>query len=178
MQTKEGYDPRFPIGPFTKPTELSPEERESAILTLSELPEQLREAVEGLSEEQLDTPYREGGWTVRQVVHHLADSHTTAFHRFRKALTEDTPTVTGYPESLFAELPDRPSPAEWSLQILEGIHARWVMMLQHLKDEQWERGFVHAERGPQTLCEALFLYAWHCEHHLAHITHLRAQRRW
>jgi uncharacterized damage-inducible protein DinB len=171
-------DPRYPIGKFTPPDIVTPEDRRFAILTLAEMPEQLREAVRSLNEEQLDTPYREGGWTVRQVVHHLADSHMTAFHRLRRALTEDNPTVPGYHEALFAELPDRVNPIEWSLNIVEGVHARWISLLEAMSEAQWSRTWNHTERGRQRLDAVMMLYAWHSRHHVAHITHLRAQRGW
>jgi uncharacterized damage-inducible protein DinB len=171
-------DPRYPIGPFTAPSVVTPEDRRYAIFTIGEMPEQLREAVRSLTEEQLDTPYRDGGWTVRQVVHHLADSHMTAFHRLRRALTEDTPTVPGYNEKAFAELPDRVNPVEWSLDIIEGTHARWVSLLESMNESQWARTWNHTERGPQRLDMVTLLYAWHSLHHVAHITHLRAQKGW
>ena len=172
------HDPRYPIGRFTPPETITPEDRRYAIFTLAEMPEQLREAVRGLDDEQQDTPYREGGWTVRQVVHHLADSHMTAFHRLRRALTEEWPEVPGYNEKLFSELPDVIAPIEWSLEIIESVHARWVMILQAMTEDQWARGFRHAERGPSRLDAATMLYAWHSLHHVAHITHLRAERGW
>jgi hypothetical protein len=142
------------------------------------MPELMREAVRHLSAAQLDTPYREGGWTLRQVVHHVADSHMTAFHRLRKALTEDWPEVAGYDEAAFAELPDLTAPVEWSLELIESVHARWVMVLQTMHEEQWHRGFRHSERGPTALDMATLEYAWHSRHHVAHITRLRAQRGW
>lgn len=148
------------------------------MLTLAEMPEQLREAVRSLDEDQLNTPYREGGWTVRQLVHHIADSHMIAFDRARRALTEDWPEVRGYNEKAFAVLPDVTAPVEWSLEILESVHARWVMVLQALDEAGWARGFRHSERGPMRLDEATLLYAWHSRHHVAHITHLRALNRW
>jgi hypothetical protein len=134
--------------------------------------------VEGLSDEQLNTPYREGGWTVRQLVHHIADSHMTAFHRLHKALTEDWPVVLGYDEKTFAMLHDSMAPVAWSLDILDGVHARWVMLLQSLTDEQWKRGFKHQERGPMALDYATMLYAWHSQHHVAHIRALQSQQGW
>ena len=174
----EAIDPRYPIGKFTPPAELTAEERTYSIATIAEMPEQLREALRGLEEDQLDTPYREGGWTVRQLVHHIADSHMTAFFRFRKALTEEWPEVPGYPEKAFAELPDSAAPVEWSLSALEGVHARWVMMMQEMRDEQWQRGFLHSERGRQKLEDVVHLYAWHSRHHVAHITSLRQRQGW
>ncbi len=172
------HDPRYPVGRFRAPETITPEDRRFALIILAEMPEQLREAVRGLEEPQLDTPYREGGWTVRQVVHHLADSHMAAFHRMRRALTEDWPTVEGYKEELFANLPDTVAPVEWSLEIVESVHARWVMLLQALTEEQWARGIVHAERGRMRVDLMIMLYAWHSRHHVSHITHLRAQAGW
>jgi uncharacterized damage-inducible protein DinB len=147
-------------------------------MTLAEAPEQMRQAVRGLDEEQLNTPYREGGWTLRQVVHHVADSHSIAFHRFRRALTEDWPAIQLHDQAAFALLPDNKAPVEWSLEIIESVHARWLMVLQHLQDAQWSRGFKHPTRGDVTLDTALLLYAWHSRHHLAHITHLRMRQGW
>jgi uncharacterized damage-inducible protein DinB len=172
------HDPRYPIGNFTPPAAITPEDRRYGIVTLAELPENLRNAVRGFDEAQLDTPYRDGGWSVRQLLHHIADSHMTAFYRVRKALTEDWPVVTGYDESLFAELPDKTAPTEWSLNLIENVHARWVMLLEQLTEDRWERGYRHAERGPQPLDQATLLYAWHSLHHTAHITTLRARKGW
>ncbi|MES2393117.1 MAG: putative metal-dependent hydrolase [Acidobacteriota bacterium] len=175
----EAPDPRFPIGDFVAPESISDEDRRYAIHTLAEMPELLREAVRHLDEEQINTPYREGGWAVRQVVHHVADSHSTAVFRLRKALTEDWPVVPGYDEKLFAELADvKVAPVEWSLELIESVHARWVMLLQTLDEAQWKRGFKHEERGPMTVEHATLLYAWHSRHHVAHINHLRAQKGW
>ncbi len=171
-------DPRYPVGQFTPPSPITPDDRRHAVLAIAELPEQMREAVRSLDDEQMNTPYREGGWTVRQVVHHVADSHMIAFDRLRRALTEDWPEVRGYDEKGFARLPDVLAPAEWSLEILESVHARWVMVLQSLTEEQWSRGFKHSERGPMSLELATILYAWHSRHHVAHITHLRALHHW
>jgi hypothetical protein len=171
-------DPRYPIGKFTPPATISREDRRSAIHTIEQLPDCLREAVRDLNPAQLDTPYRNGGWTVRQVVHHLGDSHMTAFHRVRRALTEEWPVVAGYDEKAFAELADSRVPVGWSLDLLEGVHARWVTLLQSLTDDQWQRGFKHIERGPSTIDAATPLYAWHSLHHVAHITELRARNGW
>jgi DinB family protein len=172
------FDPRYPIGKFIKPETVMPDERLGAIATLAELPEMLRNAVEGLDVAQLSTPYREGGWTVRQVVHHLADSHMNAFIRVRLALTEDWPTIKPYDEKAWARLRDAAAPIEWSLELVESLHARWVMLLQSLHEEQWLRGYRHPENGPMTVEMATLLYAWHCRHHVAHITHLRAREDW
>jgi hypothetical protein len=171
-------DPRYPLGKFAPPATITPEDRRFAIATIAEMPELLREAIRPLTDEQINTPYREGGWTVRQVAHHLADSHMTAFHRVQRALTEDWPEVHGYQEAAFATLHDVTAPVEWSLQILEGVHGRWVTLLQSLTEEQWVRGFKHSERGKMGLETATLLYAWHSLHHVAHITHLRAARGW
>jgi hypothetical protein len=174
----EAIDPRYPIGKFKMPPTITREDCRYATQTLAELPELLREALRSLDTDQKNTPYREGGWTIRQVVHHVADSHMTAFHRVRRALTEDNPTVAGYDEKAFATLPDVVAPTEWSLELIESLHARWVMMLQGLDDAQWKRTFNHTERGTSTIEQATLLYAWHSRHHLAHVTHLRAQQGW
>jgi uncharacterized damage-inducible protein DinB len=174
----EPHDPRYPIGKFAPPTTITAEDRRYAIQTLADMPELLREAVRGLDDEQMNTPYREGGWTVRQVVHHLADSHMIAFYRLRKALTEDWPQVEGYSEKTFAMLPDLAAPEEWSLELIESVHARWVMLLQAMEEAQWKRGFKHSERGPMALDVATILYAWHSRHHVAHINHLRSREGW
>jgi len=171
-------DLRYPVGTCKTPGTITPEDRRYALLTIAEMPECLREALRNLDQEQMNTPYREGGWTVRQVVHHLADSHMTAFHRIRRALTEEMPTVQGYDEAAFAVLPDVVAPAEWSLELIEAVHARWVMMMQALSEEQWKRGYNHVERGVTTIEEATLLYAWHSLHHVAHITRLRARQGW
>ena len=171
-------DPKYPVGRFTPPAIINPDERTGAIATLAELPEQLRNAVDGLSFAQLSTPYRVGGWTVRQVVHHVADSHMNAFIRVKLALTEDWPTIKPYDEAAWAKLHDVAAPVEWSLELIESLHARWVMLLQSLGEEQWQRGFNHPENGPMTVEMTTLLYAWHSSHHVAHITHLRAKENW
>jgi len=149
------------------------------MLDLAETPEQLRNALDRLNDLQLNTPYREGGWTVRQLVHHIADSHMNAFIRVRLALTEDSPRITAYDEAAWAELHDaKVAPVEWSLELVESLHARWVMMLQGLSEAQWKRAFVHPERGVRTVEEATLDYAWHSRHHLAHIVHLRSAKGW
>ena len=174
-------DPRYPIGRFDRPDPGQPLQEgllQAALWTLSELPENLRNACSELNQSQRDTPYREGGWTVRQLVHHIADSHMNAFIRIRLALTEDNPTITPYNEAAWANLHDSVAPIEWSLELIEALHARWVMLLQSLQPEQWQRAFVHPERGSQTIEFATLLYAWHSRHHVAHITHLRMARNW
>ena len=171
-------DPRYPVGRFTAPSIISPDERTDAIATLAELPEQLRNAVDGLSFAQLSTPYREGGWTLRQLVHHVADSHMNALVRVKLALTEDWPTIKPYDEKAWAMLHDVAAPVEWSLELVESLHARWVMLLQSLTEEQWHRGYNHPEGGKTTVEMATLIYAWHSRHHVAHITHLRAKEGW
>jgi DinB superfamily len=171
-------DPRYPIGKFEKPETITPDDRLNAIATLAELPEQLRNAVDGMDTAELNTPYREGGWTVRQLVHHIADSHMNAFIRVRLALTEDWPTIKPYDERAWATLHDSLAPMEWSLEIIESLHARWVMLLQSLDDQQWQRGFRHPENGPTTVEVCTLAYAWHSRHHVAHVTHLRAKEGW
>ena len=172
-------DLRYPIGNFQTPPAFTADDRALWIATLSHLPTALRNAVQGWDESQFDTPYREGGWTVRQLLHHIADSHMQALSRYKLALTEDWPTVTPYKENLWAELDDsRSAPAEWSLSIIEAVHARWVLLLRSLKEDDWQRGFNHPERGPQALQQTLALYAWHSLHHTAHITSLSQRMGW
>ena len=171
-------DPRYPIGNFQPHVPISGDDRLSAISILAELPTHLRNAVEDLSYAELGTPYREGGWTVRQLVHHIADSHMNAVTRIKLALTEDWPTIKPYDEKSWAVLHDSAAPVEWSLNLIEALHARWVMLLQSLDDAQWGRGFRHPDRGPQSVELAACLYAWHSRHHTAHITHLRHRQGW
>lgn len=171
-------DPKYPLGRFSPPPTITLEDRLAAVETLAQLPEELRHAVEGLDYGQLSTPYRDGGWTLRQVVHHVADSHMNAFIRVRLALTEDWPTIKPYNEAAWATLHDSAAPVEWSLELIESLHARWVMLLQSLDDSQWLRGFKHPENGPMTIEFVTLLYAWHSRHHVAHISHLRSRERW
>lgn len=175
MQT----DPRYPIGRFDRNINVAKEMRIDFIKTIEELPAQLRKEVENLSQQQLDTPYRDGGWTVRQVVHHIPDSHLNAYIRFKLALTEDNPQIKTYEEHLWAELPDTfNTPIEVSLQLLESIHTRWAILLRLLTDTQFEKTFQHPEWGKITLSKTLALYAWHSRHHLAHITELKKRMGW
>ena len=171
-------DLRYPIGGFRHPASMSEADLDEAIATLAALPGQLRCAVESMSEEQVDTPYRDGGWTVRQLVHHIADSHANALIRVKLALTEDWPTIKAYDEKAWAELADSRAPVTWSLDLIEKVHARWVMLLESLDEAQWQRGFVHPERGRSTLEQATLLYQWHSKHHLAHIMNLRKRMQW
>jgi hypothetical protein len=154
-------------------------ERQQWIADIEETPARLRAAVSGLTEEQLDTPYRSGGWTVRQVVHHFADSHMNSYVRFRLALTEDEPTVKPYNEALWAQLSDgRTAPAELSLTLLDTLHQRWVLLLRSLKPEDFSRTLMHPELGRATLEKYLAIYAWHGKHHVAHITGLCDRSGW
>lgn len=154
-------------------------DHKAAIAILAALPENIRSAVSGLDDMQLDTPYREGGWTVRQVVHHVADSHAQAYGRLRLALTEDWPTITAYNQTAWAELHDaKTAPANVSLDLLQALHQRWVMLLNSLTPEQWERGYVHPESGRHTVKQMVAVYDWHSRHHLAQINSLRERMGW
>jgi len=170
---------RYPIGRFEPLKVVSPDHHEAWLRDLEQLPSKLRQAVAGLNDRQLDTPYRSGGWTVRQVVHHYPDSHLNAYTRFRLALTEDSPVVKTYEEARWAELADaRTAPIEISLALLEGLHARWTTLLRSLGEGDFARTFKHPEWGEITLDWALGLYAWHSRHHVAHITSLRDREGW
>ncbi len=170
---------RYPIGPGFHPRELSKSQRMEHLKVLAELPGLLASVVEPLDEDQLDTPYRPGGWTVRQVVHHMADSHLNAYVRIRLALTEKHPAIAPYEQDLWAELPDASSmPVSVSLNILNGIHRRLVALLRHLSDDQFERTLDHPENGVITIDQMLSKYAWHSLHHLAHITTLVDLEGW
>ena len=172
-------DPRFPVGRFSYDGPLSDEQRKKLLDDVAQTPAKLRAAVNGLSDSQLDTPYRDGGWTVRQVVHHVPDSHMNAYVRFKMALTEDSPTIKTYEEARWAELPDtKATPLEVSLVLLDTLHDRWVRLLRSLTPEQWNRTYRHPELGPMTLDKVLALYAWHGPHHVAHITELRKRMSW
>jgi len=172
-------DPRYPIGTFQRRDELSPDERGSMIDIIAAAPARLREAVAGLDDARLDTPYRDGGWTVRQVVHHVPESHMNAYIRFKLALTEDNPTIKPYDEDAWSNLADVPRvPIETSLALLEALHERWVTLLDLLKGPDFERPLVHPENGPMPLDRLLQVYAWHGRHHVAHITTLRAREGW
>ena len=171
-------DPRYPIGKLVQPETITPADRLHAIQSIAELPAKLRRAVEGLNASQIDTPYREGGWTVRQLVHHIADSHAMALVRVRCALTEDWPEIMLYSQKEWAMLPDSAAPIDMSLSLIEGLHARWATLLRALTEEQWKRGFKHPQNGPTPVERATLTYAWHGLHHVAHITRLREARRW
>jgi hypothetical protein len=176
MTTLEDF--RFPIGRFSAPANSDAGLRATHIETLRMLPERMREAVSGLSDSQLDTPYREGGWTVRQVVHHVPDSHANCYVRFKLALTEDWPTIKSYDEKAWAKLADSSLPVEVSLSMLAAVHGRWVALLESMSEEDFHKGYIHPEQGRQSLANVLAMYDWHSRHHLAHITSLRARRGW
>lgn len=172
-------DLSYPIGRFQFPESVTEDDRRCFIGEIEAAPARLRAAVAGLSPEQLDTPYRPGGWTVRQVVHHLPDSHLNSYVRFRLALTEEEPTIKPYDEKRWAELSDaRTAPIEPSLALLESLHRRWVLLLRTLKPADFARSFRHPEHGLVTLEGNLALYAWHGRHHVAHITRLRQRMGW
>jgi uncharacterized damage-inducible protein DinB len=172
-------DLSYPIGKFSFQEPSTREQRQQWIAEIAQAPPKLRSAVAGLSPEQLDTPYRPGGWTVRQVVHHVPDSHMNSYMRFKLALTEDEPTIKPYDEARWAELADTPAtPVEVSLTLLESMHDRWVRLLRSLKDADFERQFRHPELGMMRLDRSLALYAWHGKHHVAHITSLRERMGW
>jgi hypothetical protein len=170
---------QYPVGRFKMPVDISETELQDAILIIKGLPSKLADAIEGLSKEQLDTPYRPGGWTVRQVVHHLADSHMNAYIRYKLALTEDHPTIKPYKEALWASLPDQHLDPALSLSLVKNIHLKWVVIMEDMSDEQWSRTFLHPEHNRvQSLRQTAMLYAWHCNHHLSHILRLKERMSW
>lgn len=172
-------DPRYPIGRFHFEGPLSEEQRKAGIEEIASAPAKLRAAVKGLSQQQLDTPYRDGGWTLRQVVHHVPDSHMNAYVRFKLALTEDEPTIKPYGEDKWARLADTAAtPIEVSLALLDNLHDRWVRMLRSFTPDDWKRVFRHPEMGLVSLERNLALYSWHGRHHVAHITSLRERHGW
>ena len=172
-------DLRYPIGKFQPPASVTDAERAVLVDQIAALPAELRSAVSTLDDTQLDTPYREGGWTVRQGVHHVPDSHVNAYTRFKLALTEDVPTIKTYEEAQWAELPEaRSAPIGVSLALLEALHQRWVLLLRVLAPAQFARTFRHPEMGVMTLDQQIAMYAWHGRHHLAHITSLRTRMGW
>ena len=170
---------RYPIGDFSFPETTTPDERRAWIAEVAEAPAKLRAAVAGLTEKQLDTRYRPGGWTVRQVVHHVPESHLNSYVRFKLALTEDAPVIKPYDEARWAETPDvSGTPVEVSLTLLESLHQRWVHLLERMTDADFARFFQHPEIGLVRLDRNLALYAWHGKHHVAHITSLRERMGW
>ncbi len=173
-------DPSYPIGTFTLEGAITPARREGWIAEVADLPAQLRAAVQGFTEAQYDTPYREEGWTVRQVVHHLPDSHMNAYIRFKFALTENNPTIKPYAEERWAELPDvAGTQVGVSLVLLESLHRRWVVLLKALTESDWQRTYFHPDQKKSLKLEGvLAMYAWHGKHHVAHITGLRQRMGW
>jgi hypothetical protein len=172
-------DLRYPVGKFQFPESVSARELATFIDQIEDAPAKLRAAVSGLSESQLDTPYRPGGWTVRQLAHHVPDSHMNSYVRFRLALTEDEPVIKPYEEGRWAELADaRTLPVSPSLALLDSLHARWVPLLRSLSDDDWKRTFRHPDLGLVSLENNAALYAWHGRHHVAHVTALRERMHW
>jgi hypothetical protein len=171
---------RYPVGRFVQPPAFLPASVREWRHDLADLPSRVRDAIRGLNQAQLDTPYREGGWTIRQTVHHLADSHVNAYVRFRLALTEADPTIRPYDEALWAELPDaRTMPVGVSIELLSGLHARWIALIDTFRADEWQRTYIHPEQHRAVpLWQATALYAWHCRHHVAHINHLRGEKGW
>ncbi|MFY0651097.1 MAG: putative metal-dependent hydrolase [Cyclobacteriaceae bacterium] len=180
MEEQELEQLRYPIGKFSRPESIKQEDIDSYIKTIEALPNKLIHAVYGMMEEQLDTQYRPEGWTIRQVVHHLADSHLNSYIRFKWALTEDKPTIKAYDEKLWADLPDASSgPIEVSLKLLEALHARWAMVLKNMSEDDLNKTFVHPESGQEVRLDVnVALYAWHCEHHYAHIMEVKKSKGW
>jgi len=172
-------DIRYPIGRFIWAGQNTPEQRTAAIDVIAAAPQKMRDAVAGLSDVQLDTPYRDGGWTVRQVVHHVPDSHMNSYIRFKFALTEHEPTIKPYDENIWANLLDaKTAPIEPSLALLDGLHSRWVLFLRSLTEKDVSRKFIHPELGTVVVDQYISLYAWHSKHHVAHITSLRERIGW
>lgn len=171
-------DLRYPIGGFDFPGALTAAARTTAIAEIAGTPDRLQNAVRGLTADQLDTPYRPEGWTVRQVVHHLPDSHLNSYCRFKLTLAEHRPVIRTYDEAQWARLPDVSDAIEPSLDLLDALHRRWVYLLERISDEQWSRQLEHPELGAMRLDELLALYAWHGRHHVAHITELRKREGW
>jgi hypothetical protein len=171
-------DMRFPIGDFKLEESLLTSQRADRINTISTLPESLDRALDGLDQKQIDTRYRPEGWTIRQVVHHIADSHLNAHCRFKLALTEEVPTIRAYREDLWAELPDSGLELDSSLQIIRGVHTRWAHLLKNMSDEDFAKELNHPESGRWTLEAMTALYDWHSRHHTAHITELRKRMDW
>lgn len=170
---------RYPVGRFVPPSTYSPNDRPERIAAIRELPDRLAEAIEGLDDVQLDTPYREGGWTVRQLVHHIADSHLNSFSRFKRTLSEEYPPIRGYDQDGWVNMPDTRLSPEVSLQMLRGIHARLTALLEGMGDEDFARKLNHNEWDRDlNLDDMLAMYAWHSQHHVAHITNLRKRNNW
>lgn len=170
---------KYPIGKYSWPEQILTEQLHGWMREISDLPEKLEALVEGFTEEQFNTPYRPEGWTVRQVIHHLVDSHINSFVRYKWTLTEDTPVIKAYHEDLWAQLPDYEAPASVSLVLLKALHIRWSILLQALTEEQLSRAFIHPETGRRINLRSLTgMYAWHSRHHYAHIEHLAIRKGW
>ena len=177
MSQPETANLSYPIGQFDK-SSIDPDRRAEYIQTIVDLPAKLREAVSNLDESQIDTPYRPGGWNVRQTVHHVADSHMNALTRIKLALTEETPTIRPYHEDRWANLADSKLPVEVSLNLIDGIHQRWAVLLNSISNDDFHRTLIHPESGEWTIEGILAMYAWHSKHHTAHITKLRERNNW
>ena len=172
-------DLKYPVGRFDWSSQVSIEDRKKAVQVIAKFPSKIRDAVKSLSETQLDTPYRPEGWTIRQVVHHCADSHMNAYIRFKLALTENKPTIKPYDQTEWAKLPDSKLDPEISLSLIEGVHKRWVTIMSYMSDSDWELGWIHPEHNKwQGMQQIATMYAWHCEHHRAHITRLVEREGW
>lgn len=171
---------KYPIGEYNPKENYSADDLKWYINTIELFPAKIKQAVKGLSDEQLNTQYRDGGWTIRQVVHHVVDSHINSYTRFKLALTEDNPEIRPYDEAIWAELPEaKTGPVELSIPLLEALHKRWVVMLKNIPDQQFERKLYHpGSKTEMTIASLLHLYAWHCDHHLAHITNLKKSKGW
>lgn len=179
MEEKELNKLRYPIGKYAAPKEISTEQIKSYIKTIEDTPAKFRDAIDGLNEEQLDTPYRPDGWTIRQVIHHVPDSHINSYVRFKLGLTENNPTIKTYDEAKWAELDDsRETPVEVSLTLLDSLHKRWADLLRSMSEKDFQRTINHPEHGKMKLDKLLALYDWHCKHHLTHITNLRKRMGW
>jgi DinB superfamily len=179
MSTPDINELRYPVGRFSFKDDMTPEKRNNCILEIESAPAKLREAVKGLMDKQLDTPYRPEGWTVRQVVHHIPDSHINAYVRMKLALTEVEPTICVYEEKEWAKLVDTfQTPVEVSLNLLESLHKRWIVLLKSLTEEDCKRKFIHPESGLKTIDWLIALYSWHGKHHTTHITSLRERMKW
>ncbi len=171
-------DLRYPIGKFDRNFEFTPELKHKFINDIAGLPKEIESAVENLNDAQLDTPYRPEGWTVRQTIHHIADSHLNSMVRFKLALTEDAPTIRPYYEDRWANLEDSKLPLDASLKIVDGLHSRWTTLLTSMSDADFQRKLIHPESGEWTLAQMLGLYSWHGRHHTAHIANLRKRNNW
>ncbi len=171
-------DLQYPVGRFTPVMTLTPGQRKECIEQIAQAPELLRRAVTGLDDRQLDTPYRPDGWTVRQVVHHVPDSHLNAYVRFKLALTEDQPTIKPYDQARWSQLPDTRAPVDLSLALLAALHQRWVLLLRGMGPADFARRINHPESGVMTGDGLLAMYSWHGRHHIAHITGLRDRMGW